>query len=83
MLTDLAWQSNCFTCHGPQGRGDGPTGHLFKAQDLTRADWQAATSDEQIAETIRNGKGRMPKFDLPPEVVTGLIKRIRARKAAP
>jgi mono/diheme cytochrome c family protein len=80
MLTELSWQKNCFTCHGADGKGDGPTGNLFKATDLTRPDWQTATSDEQIAQTIRQGKNRMPKFDLPPEVVSGIIKRIRARK---
>lgn len=80
MLTELAWQKNCFTCHGPDGKGDGPTGNLFKAPDLTRAEWQGSTSDEQIAQVIRQGRNKMPKFDLPPEVVTGIIKRIRARK---
>ncbi|HEU4408454.1 MAG TPA: cytochrome c [Polyangiaceae bacterium] len=80
MLTEIAWQKNCLTCHGPDGKGDGPQGNLFKAQDLTRPEWQASASDEQIAQTIRQGKNRMPKFDLPPEVVNGLIKRIRARK---
>jgi mono/diheme cytochrome c family protein len=81
MLTELSWQKNCHTCHGPEGKGDGPTGHLFKAPDLTRAEWQAQISDEQIAQTIRQGKNRMPKFDLPPDVISGLVKRIRARKA--
>lgn len=80
MLTELAWQTNCVTCHGPQGKGDGPTGPLVRAPDLTRAEWQASTADEQMAQVIRQGRGKMPKFDLPPEVVAGIIKRIRARK---
>ena len=80
MLTELAWQKNCQTCHGAEGKGDGPTGPLVRAPDLTRAEWQAAATDEQIARVIREGRNKMPKFDLPPEVVGGLIKRIRARK---
>ncbi|HEU4539046.1 MAG TPA: cytochrome c [Polyangiaceae bacterium] len=79
-LVELAWKSNCFTCHGPEGKGNGPTGPLVKASDLTRPDWQAATSDEQIAAVIRAGKGKMPKFDLPPDIVVGITKRIRALK---
>jgi cytochrome c oxidase cbb3-type subunit 3 len=80
MLTELAWQKNCMTCHGADGKGDGPTGPMVRAPDLTRAEWQTATSDEQIAQVVRQGRNKMPKFDLPPDVVAGLIKRIRARK---
>ncbi|MCU0684004.1 MAG: c-type cytochrome [Polyangiaceae bacterium] len=79
-LVELAWKSNCFTCHGPEGKGNGPTGALVKASDLTRPEWQAATSDEQIAEVIRKGRNKMPKFDLPPDIVVGITKRIRALK---
>ena len=53
---------------------------MVHAPNLTLADWQAKVSDEEIAHTIRNGKNRMPKFDFPPEVVSGLVARIRASK---
>ena len=53
---------------------------MLKAPDLTSAEWQAKTSDEQIRQVISNGKNRMPKFDLPAEIVTGLVGRIRAAK---
>jgi mono/diheme cytochrome c family protein len=77
-LADLTWRAQCASCHGPTGHGDGPQGAMFKASDLSREDWQAGVKDEEIAATIANGKGRMPKFDLPAEVVSGLVVRVRS-----
>ena len=80
-LVDVTWRTQCATCHGLSGRGDGPQGPMVHAPDLTRPEWLSATSDEQISHTIVTGKNRMPKFDFPPDVVSGLVKRIRASKA--
>ena len=80
-LINLAWQRNCQQCHGPRGAGDGPQGPMVKAPDLTRPDWQAKVTDEDIADIIRRGKNKMPKFDLPDQVVMGLVKRVRAARA--
>ncbi len=77
-LGEVAWGQQCATCHGPQGRGDGPQGPMFKAPDLSRSDWQARVSDDQVASTIRNGKGRMPKFDLPDDVIRQLVQKVRS-----
>lgn len=79
-LVEVAWVQNCATCHGPLGKGDGPTGPMMKASDLTREDWQAKVTDDEIAATVKNGKGRMPKFDLPDPVIRGLVARIRATR---
>jgi mono/diheme cytochrome c family protein len=79
-LVEIGWRNQCAACHGPLGRGDGPQGPMLKAPDLTSAQWQAKVSDEQIRQVILNGKNRMPKFELPAEVVTGLVARIRAAK---
>jgi mono/diheme cytochrome c family protein len=76
-VTIVAWQQNCTTCHGPLGRGDGPQGQLVHASDLTRPDWQASITDEAIAATIRQGRGRMPAFNLPEVTVTHLVALIR------
>jgi len=62
------------------GRGDGPQGPLVHATNLTLAEWQAKVTDQEIADAIRNGKNRMPKFDFPPDVVMGLVARIRATR---
>lgn len=81
-LVELAWARNCASCHGPVGRGDGPQGPMMRAPDLTRSDWQSQVTDEQIAEVIRKGRNRMPAFEaLPPQVVTGLVARIRENRS--
>ena len=80
-LVDLAWRTQCATCHGLSGHGDGPQGAFVHPPDLTRPDVQAKVTDEQLGKVILNGRNRMPKFDLPAEVVAGLVKRIRFLKA--
>lgn len=76
-LIDVSWSRQCAVCHGPGGHGDGPNGPMVQAPDLTRAEWQSSVNDEQIARVIREGKGRMPRFDLPPAIVAGLVQRVR------
>ena len=75
--TELAWQIQCAGCHGPEGHGDGPKGALVKAPDLTSSTWLATAKNEDVAALIRNGRGQMPKFDLPPPVVAGLVAKVR------
>jgi len=77
-LVEIAWRQQCATCHGQSGKGDGPQGPMFKAADLSREEWQTKAKDEDIVAVIQNGKGRMPKFDLPPDVVHGLVLRVRS-----
>ncbi len=79
-LVEATWRTQCAQCHGPIGKGDGPTGPMVRAKDLTSPEWQAQVTDAQLAASIRNGKDRMPKFDLPDAVVAGLIVRIRLTK---
>jgi mono/diheme cytochrome c family protein len=79
-LVETAWAQTCALCHGPMGKGDGPQGALVKAPDLTRMDWQAKVTDEEIAARIRSGKGLMPPNDLPDSTIKGLVARIRVLK---
>jgi mono/diheme cytochrome c family protein len=81
ILGDLAWRTQCVTCHGESGHGDGPSGALVKAPDMAKSDWQAQRTDEAMAASIRNGKGLMPKFDLPDAAVKALVARVRSYKA--
>jgi mono/diheme cytochrome c family protein len=49
--------------------------------DFTRAEWQKSHTDEQIADTIKNGKGKfMPAFKskLSEEETGAVVQRIRA-----
>jgi mono/diheme cytochrome c family protein len=80
VLVETTWRTQCATCHGFAGHGDGPNGPMVKATDLTLPEWQSSRSDAEISSAITQGKGRMPKFDLPPNVVAGLVARIRASR---
>jgi len=79
-LVDLTWRQQCSQCHGMSGRGDGQMGPMLHTRDLTDPDWQGKVSDADIAATIRTGKDKMPKFDLPDPVLQGLVARIRQLK---
>ncbi len=81
-VTIVAWQQNCTQCHGKLGRGDGPRGPMVKATNLSDPAWQTATSDEQIARTIKQGKGAMPPFNLPDVTIAKLVKLVRMMNIA-
>ncbi len=76
-VTIVAWQQNCTGCHGPLGRGDGPQGQMVHAADLSRPEWQASVTDEVIATTIRQGRGKMPAFNLPEATIERLVALVR------
>ena len=81
-VIDVTWARQCSTCHGKRGRGDGPQSVMVKARDLSSAEWQASVTDEQLAKVIREGKDKMPAFNLPDNVIAGLVEHVRglARK---
>ena len=76
-LVEITWRNQCASCHGVAGKADGPQAAMFKPADLSKEEWQGKVQDDEIAKTIKEGKGRMPKFDLPDDVVRGLVARIR------
>ncbi len=76
-VLDVTWTKQCATCHGRRGRGDGPSSTMVKARDLTNPDFQATLTDEQIAKVIREGKDKMPAFNLPDSVIQGLVQHVR------
>ncbi len=47
----------CFSCHGKEGKGDGPAGASFKPgpRNFTDVDWQKARTDGEIFWVITNG----------------------------
>lgn len=77
-VTLAAWTSNCSSCHGKIGRGDGPQGAMLKATDLSDPDWQKRVTDEQIRASITAGKNQMPAFpNLPSTTVDHLVLLVR------
>lgn len=51
------YQAKCMTCHGPQGKGDGPLGKQLKppAEDFTSAA-SKKKSEAELLHIIQNGK---------------------------
>jgi mono/diheme cytochrome c family protein len=81
---DELFNRNCARCHGADGRGDTPSGHLFKAPDFTDADWWKKNSDttnvRDLRSIVRRGKGSMPGFGkkLTVSQINLLVERVRS-----
>lgn len=71
--------SKCAICHGRNGGGT-PAWKSKGQPDLSTAEWQKSHSDAQIAERIKQGKGKMPSFvnKLSEEDVVALVKQVRS-----
>jgi cytochrome c oxidase cbb3-type subunit III len=70
--------SKCSGCHGPDGAGN-----IAGTPNFTSAEWQASRTDEKLAESIKNGKGRiMPAWgkQLTDAQIAGLVQHIRSLK---
>jgi mono/diheme cytochrome c family protein len=52
----------CVRCHGANGRGQTVVGGMLDIPDFTDKDWWNDIEDERLLESVRNGKGGMPKF---------------------
>jgi mono/diheme cytochrome c family protein len=72
------FKKNCVMCHGADGTGKTKMGQKLGAADLSSNDIQAL-SDEAIAQTVRNGKGKMPAFEktLSAEEITNVVQYVR------
>ncbi|MEM7136764.1 MAG: cytochrome c [Myxococcota bacterium] len=82
------FQARCVTCHGENGKGDGPGSAALnpKPRDYTSAKWQKSVTDEHIAKVIVGGGTAVglsalmpPNPDLAdkPEVVAALVTVVR------
>ena len=56
------FQRTCAGCHGQDGRGTDRPGLTKPARDLTKAEFQAQITNQQLRQSIRIGKGQMPGF---------------------
>jgi len=74
------YDGKCALCHGKDGVGL-PNWRSLGQPDFTKPEWQNAHTDEQIADSIKNGKGKfMPSFKgkLSDEETGAVVQRIRA-----
>ena len=72
------FEYHCATCHGEDGKGT-KRGHELKAPNFADAGWQATKKDEELLNTITNGKNKMPRWSdkLKPEEIQALAKYVR------
>jgi mono/diheme cytochrome c family protein len=74
------YDGKCALCHGKDGVGL-PNWRSLGQPDFTKPEWQNAHTDAQIAESIKNGKGKfMPAFKgkLSDEETGTVVQRIRS-----
>jgi mono/diheme cytochrome c family protein len=66
----------CQICHGAKGDGNGPAGAALspKPADFTSPKfWQQEDPDKLITDTVENGHGMMPSFNLKPAEIKDII----------
>lgn len=80
---DELFARNCARCHGANGSGDTPLGHLYNTPDFTDSDWwkknSNITSTRSLRSIITRGKAGMPAFGkkLTRAEINRLIRRVR------
>ena len=57
------FKTNCETCHGPLGHGDGPIGEALDPKPQNLAELQAVATDDYLYWRIADGK---PGTSMPP-----------------
>jgi mono/diheme cytochrome c family protein len=66
----------CQLCHGKKGDGKGPAAASLNPRptDFTRPEfWEQSTVEKIITDTIREGHGPMPAFELKPDEIKAII----------
>lgn len=76
------FEKNCAKCHGSDGEAKTFRGKFTHARNLTTADFQANTSDQEIADAIRTGPKAMPSFEkkLTADEINALVQYVRTFK---
>lgn len=86
---DQIFNNRCATCHGPEGKGDGPGSTALdpKPRNFQDPQWQDSVSDDHIAKIIQYGGAAVGKAPMmpgnpdlmsKPEVVAALVKHVRS-----
>jgi len=72
------FSNDCQKCHDKDGKGT-KRGKKLGAPNFSDGEWQDSVTDEQMINSITNGKRRMPKqgHKLSPEEVKAVVKYIR------
>jgi cytochrome c5 len=57
------YDSKCLMCHGDDAKGDTKAGKMMKTPDLPTEPWKQGTSVAEVVKTLREGLGKMPKYE--------------------
>ena len=83
------FQEKCSTCHGPEGRGDGPAGAALNPKPRNYHDkaYMSTRTDQQLHDSIFNGKSAMPAWgksgQLTDDQVWQMVKFVRELGSKP
>ena len=74
------FSQKCVSCHGSDGAGKTVFGQIAGATDLADPVWQDRVDDNQIVNSITNGRGQMPSFEkkLSKEQIAALLTYVRS-----
>jgi mono/diheme cytochrome c family protein len=69
------FNDQCTMCHGKDGKGNGPASSAFSPApaDFTNPSFWQGNVNQKITDTIENGHGPMPAFELSPEQIKAVI----------
>ena len=69
------YNDKCLICHGAKGDGNGPAASAFspKPANFTDPKFWHGDVDKKITDTIENGHGMMPAFELKPAEIKDII----------
>lgn len=76
---DALYLQRCVSCHGANGRGNGPLAVSLAVQPPDFRDTVQRKSNPQIRRIIAEGRGMMPAFEpaLRPAEVTDMLQMVR------
>src|SRR5262249_7837304 len=79
------WKAKCKGCHGEDGAAKTKVGEKEKIADMSKAEWQAKHTDEQIKAVITDGSknnSKMKPFKekLSDEEIQSMVSYIRGLK---
>lgn len=57
------FESKCAMCHGKDGKADTKAGKMMKVPDLTASEWKHGSTLADVEKLIKEGAGKMPKFE--------------------
>lgn len=73
------YNDKCAMCHGQDGKGNGPASSAFipPPKDFNSPSFWQGNVNQKITDTIENGHGPMPAFELSPGQIKAVISYMK------